>query len=241
MLRWISLCALLTGLFFMFHTAESCNEAVCASIVSKCMLTQSCKCDLKNCSCCKECFNCLSYLYSECCSCVEMCPKPNDTGSLLSKKSHVEDISDAIPALFQALTVEPDPQLRWTTFTFPVDHDLTLYSPKPEMEMKYILQSVEQESIPAKPNVLTFNCTVAYMTDCMSWNKCKSYCISMGSSSYRWFHDGCCECIGNTCIKYGINESRCLKCSASKEINEDYSIFDDDDLDYGEDMDNAEN
>lgn len=50
----------------------SCNEHVCASIVSKCMLTQSCKCDLKNCSCCKECFNCLSYLYSECCSCVGM-------------------------------------------------------------------------------------------------------------------------------------------------------------------------
>lgn len=68
-----------------------------------------------------------------------MCPKPNDTGSLLSKKSHVEDIPDAIPALFQALTVEPDPQLRWTTFTFPVDHDLTLYSPKPEMEMKYTI------------------------------------------------------------------------------------------------------
>lgn len=48
----------------------SCNEQVCASMVSKCMLTQSCKCDLKNCSCCKDCFNCLSYLYTECCSCV---------------------------------------------------------------------------------------------------------------------------------------------------------------------------
>lgn len=48
----------------------ACNEAICASVVSKCMLTQSCKCDLKDCSCCKDCFNCLSYLYSECCSCV---------------------------------------------------------------------------------------------------------------------------------------------------------------------------
>lgn len=48
----------------------TCNEAICASVVSKCMLTQSCKCDLKDCSCCKDCFNCLSYLYSECCSCV---------------------------------------------------------------------------------------------------------------------------------------------------------------------------
>ena len=31
-----------------------CNEAVCASIVSKCMLLQSCKCELgPECTCCK--------------------------------------------------------------------------------------------------------------------------------------------------------------------------------------------
>lgn len=59
----------------LFNSVESCNEAVCASVVSKCMLTQSCKCDLKNCSCCQECFTCLSYLYTECCSCVGLYQK----------------------------------------------------------------------------------------------------------------------------------------------------------------------
>lgn len=59
----------LTLIVLIKHT-NSCNEQVCASVVSKCMLTQSCKCDLESCLCCKECFNCLSYLYSECCSCV---------------------------------------------------------------------------------------------------------------------------------------------------------------------------
>lgn len=58
------------SIVLLAHLVTSCNEQVCASVVSKCMLTQSCRCDLKNCSCCKECFNCLSYLYSECCSCV---------------------------------------------------------------------------------------------------------------------------------------------------------------------------
>lgn len=58
------------GAFFVIHQAQTCNEAVCGSIVSKCLLTQSCKCDLKNCTCCKDCYNCLSYLYEECCSCV---------------------------------------------------------------------------------------------------------------------------------------------------------------------------
>ncbi|CAB0005119.1 unnamed protein product [Nesidiocoris tenuis] len=119
-------------------TVDACNEAVCASIVSKCMITQSCKCDLKNCSCCKECFNCLNHLYSECCSCVE---------------NNVQEV---------------DP-------------------------MK---------------DVVTLNCTVAYMSQCMSWNKCKGSCQSMGAASYRWFHDGCCQCIGDRCINYGINESR---------------------------------
>ncbi|XP_035225566.1 protein twisted gastrulation-like [Stegodyphus dumicola] len=61
------------------------------------------------------------------------------------------------------------------------------------------------------------NCTVAYMSQCMSWNKCKSSCASMGASNYRWFHDGCCECVGSTCLNYGINESRCLDCPPDKE------------------------
>ena len=54
-------------------TAESCNEAVCASLVTKCMLLKSCECDMtdkSNCSCCKDCHRCLHSLYTECCSCV---------------------------------------------------------------------------------------------------------------------------------------------------------------------------
>jgi len=166
-----------------------------------------------------------------------MCPKPNDTGSSLSKKSQVEDISNAVPGLFQALTIEPDTERRWTAFTYPVDHDLTYLSPSPKQELHiqvFESNGVAQED-PAKPNVLTINCTVAYMSDCMSINKCKANCQSMGASSYRWFHDGCCECIGNYCINYGVNESRCLKCSASKEVTDEYAMYDEDELDYGED------
>lgn len=71
-----------------------------------------------------------------------MCPKPNDTGSALSKKSHVEDYTDFIPGLFHALTAEPDKDLRWTTFTFPIDIDISQYSPKPEKEIKYYLRKL---------------------------------------------------------------------------------------------------
>lgn len=209
--------------------SEACNEAICASVVSKCMLTQSCKCDLVTCTCCKECFSCLSYLYDECCSCVELCPKPNITDNPLSRKSHVEEFSDPVPALFQALTAEADSRERWLTFTYPVDFDMSLLTPKPD-EMKYQLQSADGKLSPLKPNVMTVNCTVAFMAQCNSWNKCQASCKSMGATSYRWFHDGCCECVGNTCINYGINESRCTHCPLEKEGEGD-DLYND----YGQD------
>ncbi|KAG5348351.1 TSG protein, partial [Acromyrmex charruanus] len=219
--------------------SEACNEAICASVVSKCMLTQSCKCDLVTCTCCKDCFSCLSYLYDECCSCVDLCPKPNITDNPLSRKSHVEEFSEPVPALFQALTAEADPHERWLTFTYPVDFDMTVFAPKHENEMKYHIQAANGEELhPLKPNVMTVNCTVAFMAQCNSWNKCRASCQSMGATSYRWFHDGCCECIGDTCINYGINESRCTLCSQGDKEEEDdlkdtQTAYDD----YGQDED----
>lgn len=214
--------------------SEACNEAICASVVSKCMLTQSCKCDLITCTCCKECFSCLSYLYDECCSCVDLCPKPNVTDNPLSKKSHVEDFSEPVPALFQALTADADAQERWLTFSYPVDFDVSLFGPNTKKEVKYhTIQPVGQESHPLKPNVMTVNCTVAFMSECSSWNKCRASCQSMGATSYRWFHDGCCECIGDTCINYGINESRCTRCPSDKEDDDMKDQYDD----YGQDED----
>ncbi|XP_050352870.1 protein twisted gastrulation-like [Nymphalis io] len=223
----------------VFSVIYACNEAICASVVSKCMLTQSCKCDLKDCSCCKDCFNCLSYLYSECCSCVDMCPKPNDTHAELSKTSYVEEMPDSVPGLFAALTSAPDQDQRWLSITYPVDIDVSAYRPTPERQLVYHMQSVEQESEPVSRDIVTFNCTVAYMSQCMSSDKCRASCRSMGANSFRWFHDGCCECVGDKCLYYGISESRCLACPGGKEssegaIDEDLSY---DDLDYGEEVD----
>ncbi|CAG9861842.1 unnamed protein product [Phyllotreta striolata] len=232
MLKYAIAAALLAVLLLLtIKTAETCNEAVCGSVVSKCLLTKSCNCDLKNCTCCKECFNCLSYLYSECCSCVDMCPKPNHTGTDLSRKSHVEDFEEVVPQLFAVLTELPDPHKRWETKTFPVDMEFNHYDPK--KEIKLTMLSVEQEVDPNKLTMITVNCTVAFWAQCMSWTKCKSSCLSMGASSYRWFHDGCCECIGQYCLKFGINESRCSQCPGGEESKQ---LIDEeeDDYDYGE-------
>ncbi|KAL1517447.1 hypothetical protein ABEB36_001210 [Hypothenemus hampei] len=220
-----------------------CNESICGSMVSKCLLTKSCNCDFNfdNCSCCKDCINCLGYLYSECCSCVDMCPKPNSTRNSLGRNSHVEDFQEKVPGLFSALTEGPDSLNRWNSTTFPIDIDTSQYSNKKEIKLMMQQNNAEQQVLPEKPNphIYTVNCTVAFWSNCMSWTKCRSSCQSMGAASYRWFHDGCCECVGDKCINYGIKESKCSNCPAAEDImvQDDNTIEEDDDQDYGEDED----
>lgn len=59
---------------------------------------------------------------------------------------------------------------------------------------------------------LEMKCTVAYMAQCLSMNKCRSSCASMGSTTFRWFHDGCCECVGQYCNEFGLDKSNCTAC-----------------------------
>merc|ERR1711923_453905 len=80
-------------------------------------------------------------------------------------------------------------------------------------------ESIDQNNL--EPGKVTVNCSVAYMGQYMSWNKCKASCTSMGATSYRWFHDGCCECVGSQCINNGVNESRCSDCPVLDDIDEE--------------------
>lgn len=92
---------------------------------------------------------------------ADLCPKPNVTDNPLSKKSHVEDFNEPVPALFQALTAEEDPLQRWIPFTFPVDYDMTLFHSK-EKDMTYHMReypSVRYVRLPrvevGEPKVVT--------------------------------------------------------------------------------------
>ncbi len=57
------------------------------------------------CSCCVECKKCLDYLFEECCSCVDLCLKPNVTLPGESE-SVVFDFEQPVPSLWDALTGE---------------------------------------------------------------------------------------------------------------------------------------
>lgn len=62
-----------------------------------------------------------------------------------------------MPALFQALTAEPDPLERWLTFTYPVDFDVGSFTPKHGNEMKYHMRKYRNCIIERKR--LTILCT----------------------------------------------------------------------------------
>lgn len=208
MMKWI-LCSLL-GAVCLVSVIYGCNEQVCASLVSKCQLIKSCDCDMSNksnCTCCNNCQLCLAQLYSECCSCVEMCPHPDPEDSIF-KTSAIEVMPDPIPELFNVLTEEEDYLQRWTTHKYPVYFE-SLYSKTTNTK------DTDHDFSNRGPGLShsLINCTVAFMSKCMSMGKCKQSCKSMGAAKYRWFHnEGCCQCIGDTCIDYGLNEPMCLLC-----------------------------
>lgn len=62
----------------------------------------------------------------------------------------------------------------------------------------------------------------------------------MGASSFRWFFDHCCECVGSTCLHFGVDESKCSECPETKIGDGSNNSLDSpvppEDLDYGEDM-----
>lgn len=53
-------------------------------------------------------------------------------------------------------------------------------------------------------------------------------------ANFRWFYDGCCECVGSTCINYGVKESRCTQCPETKDVDLLDETPTDDELDFGE-------
>jgi len=118
--------------------SSACNEAVCASIVSKCTLLKSCECEITEdgCPCCKTCFMCLDYLQTDCCSCVGLCPKPNNTAITPPQKSRVMEFPEGgYPSLWDAIFPEDgdDANNRWTSYRYPEDKiasELTPYEKK---------------------------------------------------------------------------------------------------------------
>ncbi|XP_055385283.1 protein twisted gastrulation-like [Condylostylus longicornis] len=219
---------------------EDCNELVCGSVVSKCLLTQSCQCTLENCSCCKDCLYCLGNLFLECCNCLNLCPQHNDTFDVLSLKSEISDFPDFIPELYNTLTSE-DEDDKWTTIRLKINFEVSkskdlkndldaenfeFYDNMDDIDL--YSKTMKKQNLKNNFAEMLPNCTVIFLNNCLSNNKCMEFCSSMGAAKSRWFYDGCCECIGSVCVNYGLNANRCSECPETKRGDN----YDEDDDDY---------
>lgn len=177
-LLWVVLATLCCNPISLVN-ADGCNEFVCGSVVSKCLLTQSCQCKLSDCYCCKDCLNCLGELYTECCSCLDMCPKHNDTLSALAPKSQIGDF-EGVPEYFEALTAEED-ESQWSTVRFPMRNSLQRHYNM--ATGSYGFGSPRDDDIDQEASIrnipTTVNCTVIFLNSCMNNKKCSDYCESM--------------------------------------------------------------
>ncbi|XP_017461713.1 PREDICTED: twisted gastrulation protein homolog 1-A-like, partial [Rhagoletis zephyria] len=126
----------------------------------------------------------------------------------ITKLSNVEIFSEPDTEVFKLISLAPAKRQDW--------HSQTL-------SFKLHLDDLiggETGSSPSLANQTTadsltpeFNCTVVYLAQCMAMNKCKQNCNSMGASAFRWFHNACCECIGECdAAPFGDEEAKCEFC-----------------------------
>lgn len=88
-------------------------------------------------------------------------------------------------------------------------NDLILTHKRSHFE--YVDPNLDVDDVPQQDIRATSQqkCAVAFINRQLDMSQCKRYCRSMGASSYRWFHEGCCECVGKFCLRYGIDIPKC--------------------------------
>lgn len=153
--------------------------------------------------------------------------------------SHVGDINDtSYEDLFSTLTETDDIHGRWSVETslssreflhpqygnieiaFDEHNKLMLMSSQDDKTTNSILingtisasekhQQQQQQHVQKPRSDDRQKCVVAFINHHLSMTNCRRYCRSMGASSFRWFEEGCCECLGKFCIHYGLNEPKC--------------------------------
>uniref|UniRef100_A0A1B0FNQ1 Protein twisted gastrulation n=1 Tax=Glossina morsitans morsitans TaxID=37546 RepID=A0A1B0FNQ1_GLOMM len=75
------------------------------------------------------------------------------------------------------------------------------------------------------------DCVIIFLNNCYGHRKCMDYCSNLGADSYRWFLDGCCECVGVNCFNYGLSENHCSDCPTEDDIEDIKTLDGPDDKD----------
>lgn len=107
------------------------------------------------------------------------------------------------------MTDSEDIHKRWTVVT--IDEGHKIKHPKHFNDLTFAHRQISDNSIDIShnENFDKLTCRVAFINKQLSMTKCKSYCHSMGATAFRWFNEGCCQCVGEYCINYGFDEPKC--------------------------------
>lgn len=208
-MRWLFFA--FSGFLFIECSEEIfhfCDES-CGPQVSKCMLLQACNCVINtprnNCSCCKNCTQCLGNMYADCCACVGLCK--TSSGSVLSWNSEVEDFELPLDTenIFEE-RIAFMPGANWASYSFPVSEEIRKKDATSQSLPELLLSDSSEIA----------NCTVIFFNQCISADDCKRRCKVSSAAKMRWFHTGCCECVSENCINYGLGDPRCANCKSGK-------------------------
>lgn len=197
-----------------------CDEDHCKSIITRCTEAGKCNCNVReNKWCVKDCIDCLDGDFGRCCGCVDrLCPRQ----VVETYSSHVGETIKNDQALFETLTETDDIHGRWAVFSYTTGFQI----PHPELgqiEFAYRRHDNNRTDISHDPNLKKLKCTVAFINKHLGLDKCRQYCSSMGAIAHRWFHDGCCECVGENCMNYGIDKPKCNNSADDDDDHDDYN------------------
>lgn len=213
---------------------DTCDKTLCASIVSYCLIQESCSCDTsRNCSCCHECAICLSSKFEACSDCVGIREKSSYSNvaanSHIEQSSEFEDLEEPSPELFSKWTDQHLPSVHYSIYRYPNVEKLTSNihhhhhqhhkheegNGLPNVRRRFTSQDYElalrKVDHRESSNMI---CTAAYFDRCMDQNECREGCRSMGANMFGWFQSGCCGCFGSACSlsNYDTFRPKCRKC-----------------------------
>lgn len=184
---------------------KRCKGKVCVARVSFCIIMKDCqrcrpRAPGQKCDCCEDCFRCLGNLWRKCCDCIGLCSyfsPPNATGKPQEIPSSYGDLDTSLPTLFEAMSHGSG---------FPI-----VFKTRPRQSATPLSPTAGKKGSSNNKNV----CKVAFRDGCVAKENCIKVCSDLGSHRYRWFRNGCCQCIGYLCSDYGEKRPLCKKCLAN--------------------------
>ncbi|XP_058956414.1 twisted gastrulation protein homolog 1-A-like [Pocillopora verrucosa] len=165
---------------------KRCKSTACVARVSLCIINKDCaNCRPiagKNCTCCEDCFRCLGQKLWK--KCCDCVGLCTHTPR--NDTNSTQQISSSYGDLSRSIPTMFD-----------------IISQGSHFPIAFMTRGKKGSSN---------HCKVAFFHRCVAKEDCIVSCGDMGSHRYRWFRNGCCQCVGHRCKDYGELQPLCQMC-----------------------------